>query len=125
MNTNTIQSLEALLVQTLTELKAGAEKTTAFAIEQAPDVIQQLLVYKFWSSVIAAAGCLALAAWLFKWARKELKDCGADAIAPGLAIIAALLIGAVSIYHCNVAVKIKLAPKVYLIEYATIMIRGK
>lgn len=123
MNTN---ALETLLVQTLTEMKSGAEKVGNFAIEQAPDVFQQLLAYQFWSSAIFGVllGIIALAlAWLAIAIAKRYDDgTEATAILPGFFCLVALA-GCLALG--NKALKIKVAPKVYVIEYTTRLVRGR
>ena len=123
METNTLQTL---LLETLTELKAGTEKAGTFVADQAPDVIQQLLAYQFWSAIFFGVMLLALGiilGWLTVKIFRQFDD-GSEALALLPAVFCIFCIGG-AIAMSDRALKIKIAPKVYVIEYTASLLKGK
>lgn len=114
--------------EVLLKMLEGLEKAGDFIVEETPEVVQQLLT---WHMVESIVGCLfsITIAILFCVAYSKLwKHTGdddlhyADSIA--VRIFSALICGGVciSIVVCNfnlVWLKILVAPKLYLLEYAS------
>lgn len=104
------------LAQKVLEMLTAAE---GFVLEQAPDVVQQLLVWQFWSSVVGFVICLVVffvCAWAVWRLFKSADNYGPDPviIIPSVAVIISTLIGCISFFN---ALQIHLAPKVFLLEY--------
>ena len=130
--------LEKILLNALEKTQGAVGKAVDFAFEQAPLVVNELLRYKFIESIIYAAsgliGVLAGAWWLRKvyknWSRwNENDDSGGGAVIGCIgSAIAALIIGSVCLGVVVVpraleAVKIGVAPRVYLIEYTADLVK--
>lgn len=120
--------LEEKLVEVINQAqKAGAE-AFLFTKEQAPDIINQLLIWKFWDNVTQSLmGLVLLCAslyCLFYGIREEKRDRYNDIGIP--IIIISGMVGALSaivfLGGFLMALKIYLAPKVYLLEYAASLI---
>ncbi len=107
--------------------KEAIHKSVDFVTEQAPDVMKQFLMWKFVASVIYASfTLLAIVTYgfivfrVYKWEASE--SCRGDFFAtPMMGIIGGMvclfLIGVVVIPNTMTAVEIKVAPKIYVIEY--------
>ena len=115
-------------------LKKGlevAEKTGNFVVEQAPDLIQQLIVWKtceyiFWI-LISIAFLFSIYKW-YKSAMKRYDDLDnfideTEFLAFFTYSITVILILGIALFHgfFNL-LQILLAPKIWLIEYATNLI---
>jgi len=96
-------------------------KTKDFVIDQAPDVIQQLLVYKFYISIV----CLILGLMfgvvviysVFKFIGAEPED-GKVIFGSAIGFLVGSFAGCGFILEGTAWFKIWLAPKLYLLEYA-------
>lgn len=129
-------NLNQVLIETIQQVKGGIGKGVDFAMEQVPEVCQQLLVWKFAEAVAIVASMVLLVA-LCGWAtwrfRKQLKWlCWDDSLnmvhpgvaAPGFAWLILLVMFFMTVPPAaSDAIKIKLAPKVYLIEYVSNLIK--
>ncbi len=138
MNEQLQQALAAILNKTM----AGVETGASFLQAELPDVIQQLLAWKLYSSIAyGAVGALMLAGvvvLLIKSIKKEqvtagggeyrntkptlVWDCDGD-VHPGVLILGTIaVIGAIFgialIAELMTAMQIAVAPKIFLIEYA-------
>lgn len=124
------------LQKKLVELINGAQKagTEAFLFtkEQVPDVIQQLLVWKLTQGLLQGIlGLIALTlvgVFLFKiWfpdVKKDFEGNPGIQIGGGVAALVISIFGFVgAIEGFSVALKIWLAPKIFLIEYAATLIK--
>lgn len=120
--------LEEKLVEVINQAqKAGAE-AFIFTKEQVPDVINQLLIWKFWDNLTQSfIGLVLLCASFYGFffgIREEKRDRYSDIGFP--IIIISGIVGALSfvVFLCGLltALKIYLAPKVYLLEYAASLI---
>jgi hypothetical protein len=124
------------LQNTVNEVLLGAVEQAAKGAEflkgQLPDVVQQLLMWNLVASLLMTAICSAgvIAAYLttFKWADQTLDKYGrwkeakvAAAIGGG---IAGALLTVTAIVQMFNALKIWIAPKVWLIEYAASLVKG-
>lgn len=121
------------LQKKLVELINGAQKagTEAFLFtkEQVPDVIQQLLRWKFAEALSVAAFCLALITlcfWVARWAweaeGKSYMDEG-HAFCFMLSLLTSLISIIFLWVNALTALQIYIAPKVYLLEYAATLIK--
>ena len=119
--TNTTQTLDASLQNLITMVVAGAEKTGEFVSAEAPILIEQLLAWKFATSLSLCLGSLLLGILFlasfflagFKFDLKEL------ACIPLVAWIIMF-----PVFWCNLDwLKIAIAPKIYLLEYAADLIK--
>lgn len=128
-----MNNLESVLVESINKFNGAIDKGVDFALEQSPDVIQQLLVWNATLSAISMLAFVLLAiAWivaeikLFNKLKKEEQLDDIDAIffvyiAGGLARIIPTL--AISHLFSLTWLKILIAPKLYLLEYAATLIK--
>jgi hypothetical protein len=134
---STVNKTDEVLAQVLTKALEVAEKTGQFVVEQAPDVVQQLILYYtvlYWTFSLLGLFVLAVgipySIKLFKKAASRAAEYeyrsapdfaqfwGGFATAAG-----SLLLGVpLALTHISDALKITLAPKVWLIEYAANLI---
>ncbi len=106
---------------------AQATKGAEFLQEQIPDVVQQLLAWKLAeASIKTVLGVLGIVAvvWagkrLWRWVRNE--DCGME---PMVAFLVLPLFPCIALASNFLdAVKIVVAPKVWLLEYAAGLVRN-
>lgn len=119
--------------EVLSKALEAATATGNFVVEQAPDVVQQLLTYKMFEaatmSIILALASLVMA-WLSKkgWKLAWSDSVGSEEGAPIL--VASILLAASAAISTYVAwswimvlAKIILAPKIFLIEYAAQLVK--
>jgi Na+-transporting NADH:ubiquinone oxidoreductase subunit NqrE len=114
--------LESVLVDAIQKTQAGIGEAVDFAITQAPDVIQQLLLWKTIQSLAIFIPlvliALAFLGWIV-WAVKKEKDYseGYAFLTMGFFVFSALA--------CNQLtwLKIWIAPKLYLVEYAASLVK--
>jgi hypothetical protein len=121
--------LDELMVQIINQVK----NTGDFVIEQMPDVVQQILTYQYYSTLcFLIFGIVLLLISLFsfyKVRQLDKKSLGNPDVIPY--IIAFLMIGIMSglVGIFNVCdnidplIKLTFAPKIYLIEYASRLIK--
>ena len=123
---------EELLNSALLELIEGIRQTKDFAIEQAPDVIQQMLVWEFTHNLIwFIVGLVFLSVPILFLATcqrvrakieedrslREFHACGGTVISGAFLFFAAITM------NSNLGwLQIWLAPKVYILEYAANLI---
>lgn len=139
------EQAQKILVDLLQKASNGIDSAVSFSQAQIPDVVHQLLVWNFASSIIAQAFSLvlilAVAIWLVKlisdrtsrkpWTchkqdarlneTSELFDIVAliSVIGGALAVVFSIIV-----FSCNFDwLKIWLAPKLYLIEYAASLVK--
>ena len=116
-------------------LKKGleaAEKTGNFVVEQAPDLIQQLIVWKTCEYIFLIIISIAFMFSLYRWHKSALNrydnyDNFRDKIESfiyGVYAIAVILIFGIALFQSFFNLfQILLAPKMWLIEYATNLIK--
>lgn len=136
MNDQLQQSLSQILDQAVSGVQAGVSLLSA----ELPDVIHQLLMWKMVESLILCAGGIIFTVVAIRWfvknsgrgkeeGRKHKPTLTHDEdgdIAPWIpfALFPLVLIGAIAIDTINITwLKIWLAPKVYLIEYAASLVK--
>lgn len=140
------EELKALAVQALTEVLDTAIQVKDFAVEQAPDVIKQLLAWHFTMSIIGFATAFVFLAIAFGFAlyfnvkrpfpdSRSTEEEDKRGTNPrdiewnnrGAAIIASLIglfIAGISLVETEwIWLKILVAPKLYLIEYAASLVK--
>lgn len=97
-----------------------------FAVEQAPMVVQEYLHWQFAAAIFGAVffGLLAVVVWAMAPRVDEAMDADGEA-AFGLRCVAALaFVLAVGLNGYD-AVKVKVAPRIVLIEYARAVLAGR
>ena len=108
--------------------KAGVAQAVDFALQQAPLVVQEFLSWKMSEAIINliffGVGTLILLFCLVFLLKKAKKNIENDAIVPiffGTAFTVIVLIALLNNIKKDIqtVVKIKLAPRVYIIEYVT------
>jgi hypothetical protein len=121
MSEKTLSILEQTLVDTINASKAGIEKGIDFAQAQIPDVVQQLLVWKLTAALVMTAVCILVIIGCLLAIKKWFEQSEGAIIVPTCIIIPfAFLIG---LYSALDAIKIYLAPKLYLLEYVADILR--
>jgi hypothetical protein len=127
------EELQRILVDTIKSAQQGVVKGVDFAMEQIPDICTQLLAWKFaeaciYIGLLSVVVLALVAGWRILWVSFGRFEDSTDTLGSriSVSIIAPLCIALAVIPLCrkvNVALQIKLAPKVYLIEYAGKLIR--
>ena len=116
-------------------LKKGleaAEKTGNFVVEQAPDLIQQLIVWKTCEYIFLILISIAFLFSIYKWCKSAIKRYGnldnffgePEVIVFSIYSIVVILIFVIALFQSFFnLLQILLAPKIWLIEYATNLIK--
>lgn len=120
-----MDNLDKALAPTVEKLLQYATDIEAFAKKEVPLYIQELLNYKFWSEmfdiIFWGAPLLILSIIFFIWGAKQAKESGvsSDAWTGNITLGVIFFIVAVIVVYFNAGeiVKIKLAPRVYVLEY--------
>lgn len=122
-------------------LKKGletAEQTGNFIVEQAPDLIRQLLIWKTVEYAVIISIGIALLIFFFKWTKKvgremkekdyDFEDYFMDSFANimiALGYLSAFIVGIIMIgNNLQNLIQIVFAPKIYLIEYTAKLLGG-
>lgn len=136
----TVSRTDQVLAVILEKALAAAEKTGQFVLEQAPDVIQQLLLFNAIESglytilgLIWLVSIPVLVGKVMKFGpeaedHKLSEASRASALGKCILYSAAAALGVFIgpiLFFCNVGtfIKILVAPKVWLIEYASTLLR--
>ena len=126
------EKLQIALADIITKSVQTVEAAGQFILNEAPDVVQQLLVWKFVCSVISFSCFVILPLILvsvFLLIASRTKDEDTRLFSYVATIVSGLVIWCLSAgISCGDGnaldwVQIKLAPKIYLIEYASKLIR--
>ena len=141
-----VPEIKVVLAQMITSIMSGAGTAVDFAVQQAPDVIKQLIVFNLvylWALVLFGVGCLYSVIVYWRWARVDSQRehlCAVEmtyernagkvsrafsdtdvyyVIGTLYTVIVGGMLG-LTMFLGNIgeALKITLAPKVWLIEYA-------
>lgn len=131
---NQTNELNHIIIETIKDVKGGVGKSVDFLLEQAPDVAQQLLTISFIENIVYTIGWGACVAVLLYCARLVLRyntDGDDDFLPPavikgiGLLVLGMCLFGCwcATVNHAATAAKIKVAPKVFLIEYCSKLLK--
>jgi hypothetical protein len=105
------------------ELLKIVQSGSAFIQGQMPDFVNQLLVYNFWSNIIITLVLFLMATGFFGIAffyyvtHKTDSFIFITSVTFGIAVLLAFLI--IAPMAINDCIKIKVAPKVYIIDYLT------
>lgn len=115
-----MNELTKQFAQLINDAVATGKDAMKFAVEQAPDVIQQIIRWKLCEAICISSICFIGLFFAIRWVRKSHKtimDDG-DGVAYTLIIPGLLLLSMPAVVFALRALQIALAPKVYLIEYA-------
>ena len=116
-------------------LKKGleaAEKTGNFVVEQAPDLIQQLIVWKTCEYIFLILISIAFLFSIYKWCKSAMKRYGdlnnfidePEFLMFSIYSIVVILIFGIALFKSFFnLLQVLLAPKIWLIEYATNLIK--
>jgi hypothetical protein len=122
MNDTLQNTVNEVLQGAISQATKGAE----FLKEQIPDILQQLLAWKLAeASIKTAVGLvgIALTVWagkhLWRWVRKEDSGYEPMMVFLGLPLVPSFILAS----NFFDAVKILVAPKVWLLEYAAELVR--
>lgn len=128
-NTNT---WEGMLLDIVQSTREGVAKGVDLAMEQAPEIVNQLLTWKMVDNGIRCAGCIAIVAtfcilYRIYWKKSEEFDHDDKVFSRGLIGAIGGIVGVVVLLcafeYGMTALKIYIAPKIYLIEYFSALIR--
>jgi len=140
--TNTQETINSILIDVLKGVKdAGSEmyatskvglaKAVDFAVEQAPIVVQEFLSWKMGEAIfnvilytIATIILFCIARFLFKKIKNTKIDYPEEIVPISLAFMfSAVMLCLITFLHIKpnieTIIKIKLAPRVYILEYVT------
>ncbi len=122
MNTNLTQ----VIIETIEQSKSILGEGLSLAKEQTPLVVNEFLIWKFWESLITGIAWMLIAIIalycsfrLVKWAAKCIREDSDDILVlpVGIACIVLFIPWFFSISLLKESLQIKIAPRVYLIEY--------
>lgn len=115
---------DEVVAAVLTKSLEVASATGQFIQEQAPEVVQQLLMWKFTEAcTVACALALLVGMSVWKFPYKDLWDpYDLDWSPIIVGIIQAILVIPTFCYGL-IALKIAIAPKLYLLEYAASLVK--
>jgi uncharacterized membrane protein YraQ (UPF0718 family) len=110
--------------------KTGIVKAVEFAQEQSPMVVQEFLMWKFAQSVIwVIVGVIALGvlSYLFKKCVDWLPESEGESIIPGFFCVLMIVLVCCMTVVPNIEqmVKVKVAPRVFMIEWVSSQVTGK
>jgi phosphotransferase system glucose/maltose/N-acetylglucosamine-specific IIC component len=110
--------------------KTGIVKAVEFAQEQSPMVVQEFLMWKFAQSVIwVIVGVIALGvlSYLFKKCVDWFPESEGVSIIPGSFFVLMIVLVCCMIVVPNIEqmVKVKVAPRVFMIEWVSSQVTGK
>ncbi len=119
------EEAQKILVDLLKKATDGIDSAVTFSQQQIPDVINQLLVWNAVSSAITQAICTVITIIIVtvcvKVWRKSYDD---DAITLATFLSFAACVITIPVFFCNFDwLKIWIAPKLYLIEYAASLVQ--
>lgn len=116
--------MEEKLIAALDKILAWAETTEAFVIEQAPLVVQELILYQRTWLLVYLLICWALAGCLIAWSRWLWKtidraDDRADRVfgSGALGIFGGLVFFVSTLIITEPLLKVWLAPRLFVLEY--------
>ncbi len=107
-------------------LQNSMQSAGKFAADQAPDVVREVLAWNFWSTLGLSAACLLGAVIssyaVYRIVRWEIRN---DGFPPITVFLAAVPLGllAAALVNCAIWLKILIAPKLFLIEYAASLLQ--
>lgn len=125
MSQELIEKLEKSSEKLLEFIEKTGEQTVDFAREQVPLVIQEVLEWGFYSHLINAVGCLFIVIFLVIILKKTWKylDDSPIVIVWGAGVIICFALTCAMFHSGTTCVKIKVAPRLYLIESLNELVR--
>lgn len=122
--------MDERLKEALVEIFNSTVSAKDFLVSNLPDVINQLLVWKFWMSLVYNAAAVLICVIFFicvflvfkKWDKILEKDLEFGVIICTIMIVPVALVSFVCLINFD-WLNIYLAPKIYLIEYAARMVK--
>ena len=129
------EQLQKVLADIITRVTSGADAAIQFGKEQIPEVLKQLLIWNFTFSFLiwfsATAIIVGYIVWMFTKFRWWFKNQRSTATEMDAAITVITVVwGIISfimifVFWCNLDwLKIWVAPKLYLLEYAASLIKS-
>ena len=129
------EQLQKVLADIITRVTSGADAAIQFGKEQIPEVLKQLLIWNFTFSFLiwfsATAIIIGYIIWMltkFKWWFKNQRTTTTeqDAAVTVLTVIWGFIsFIMIFVFWCNLDwLKIWVAPKLYLLEYAASLIKS-
>lgn len=123
MSEKITKELEDKTINIINWLEDAIKTSTDFASEQIPLFIQELLHYNFVMSlswfIVGIIGIIAVIYTAYRLIKMAIKDGCIDMVGPPVVIMGIFILAiftCVSVNHMD-WIKIKLAPRVYLMEY--------
>lgn len=135
------QRIENALADLLESMAHGVDSAAAFGSREIPEAASELLTYGLVSGLVRLAVCLAVFG-LLVWAYRSFRRAKRRALVPGRtdfstgadwslatmffwlgAVIAGVIAGANLLDAASDVLKVTLAPRIYLLEYAASMVR--
>jgi len=119
------EQLETILADIIKKTTTTAEAAGSFVLSEIPEIVNQLLVWKFWVaitwSVVSFTVFIIANIYGFKYLIKGIKEQDQDIGFMGTIILIPnfFIIFPVTIINTGIWMQIWLAPKIYLIEYAS------
>lgn len=122
MNAELTEAMQDKTLNIINWLESAIKTSTDFASEQIPLFIQELLHYNFVMSLIwfsvGIATFIIIAYYTRKFCKWMTEEDNWDEYSPAVIFFAMALIGCIIFSACHMDwIKIKLAPRVYLMEY--------
>tara|TARA_R110000868_G_scaffold398317_3_gene671439 strand:- start:1369 stop:1743 length:375 start_codon:yes stop_codon:yes gene_type:complete len=115
------EQLEQKSIELLGWLEQAIKTTAEFGTEQIPLFIQELLLYKFWMSLGGFAIAILVLIFSIYTLIKFIKWCDknhdSDSMAFGLFWVIPIVVSIIAICSSTDWIMIKLAPRLYLLEY--------
>lgn len=125
---DTNDRLNEIIISSIEKLDGAIDKGVDFAVEQAPDLIQQLLLWHGVTSAFMFAGCVVVfvaqvfAVHYFWRNRDQFLDTDSPIVVVPILGVAAMSICIIELFSVD-WLKIWLAPKIFLIEYAAGLVK--
>ncbi|QHQ14541.1 hypothetical protein GMW39_00770 [Pectobacterium parmentieri] len=118
------EQAQKVLADLLQKASNGIDSAVSFSQAQIPDVIHQLMIWNAVSSALAQIFCVFIIIGCFFMTIKAWKSRDYDLIFPSfIAFIIFISGGLIGLFSNFDWLKIWLAPKLYLIEYAANLIK--
>ncbi|MEL7628744.1 hypothetical protein AAGW04_07030 [Pectobacterium aroidearum] len=118
------EQAQKVLADLLQKASNGIDSAVSFSQAQIPDVIHQLMIWNAVSSALAQIFCVFLITGCYFMTIKAWKTRDSDLILPSLIASIIFISGALIAIFSNFDwLKIWLAPKLYLIEYAANLVK--
>ena len=103
------------LADLLAFVKAGAEKTTEFAVEQAPLVAREIVAWEFWSALGGVALCVAAIVVLVRIAKAPSDY--RDEFVHVYLWAGVIIFSVVGLVAASAVIKSTVAPRLVIIDY--------